>query len=321
MTGEFNSTFTQIGSEMSQVASTGDLRVIPIFGRGSLQNLGDLLNLRGVDLALTTADALPFAERNGLYPGLRSKLSYVTGLYSENINIVANTSIKSLPDLEGKNVNIDVAGSDTNTTASQIFNILNIPVKMTNYPASVGLEELKKGKIDAVVHVVANPARLLADIPADSGLHVLPIAPSGALAQTYGTTTLTHADYPALIAEDDTIQTLTVPVLLTAFDWPPNSTRYRTLAKFTELLFSHISDLMQPPFNENWKNVDLLAPVPGWTRTAYAQQWLGTTDGGGQDLKQQFAKWTSSIGLSNLSPAQSASLFDLWKSREAQARH
>ena len=89
MTGGIMGTFLQMGSDVAAVASSDALRVMPLVGRGSLQNLADLLNLRGVDLALVSADSARAAEANPAYSGLRSRVHYIAKLYNQEIHVLA----------------------------------------------------------------------------------------------------------------------------------------------------------------------------------------------------------------------------------------
>jgi TRAP-type uncharacterized transport system substrate-binding protein len=252
MTGELNGTFVQIGSDLSVVATSDALRVVPLLGKGSLQNLGDLLNLRGVDLALAAADAAVSPEAARSYPNLRARVDYIVKLYDQEIHVLAGPDIHVLEDLAGKTVNADVAGSGTFVTATAMFDAMHIPVKLANDTPNAGLERLKRGDIAAVVYVIGKPGRLFATVPAGTGLHLVPVPVSDAMLQTYVPSTLTHADYPTLVAEGDTVETMAVPVLLTAYNWSPGTIRHRNLAIFTDLFFSHFQDLLQPPFHPKW---------------------------------------------------------------------
>lgn len=62
--------------------------------------------------------------------------------------------------------------------------------------------------------------------------------------------------------------------MLTAYNLPPNSDRYRRLAHFVEALFTKIQDLQRAPFRPKWKEVALNATMPGWTRFRPAEEWL-----------------------------------------------
>ena len=323
MTGELNGTFVQIGSDLSVVAASDALRVVPLLGKGSLQNLGDLLNLRGVDLALATADAAVSPAATKLYPNLRARVGYIAKLYDQEIHVLAGPDVHGLEDLAGKTVNADVAGSGTFVTATAMFDALHIPAKLANDTPNAGLERLKRGEIAAVVYVIGKPGRLFATMPASAGLHLVPVPVSDAMLQTYLPSTFTHTDYPALIAEGDTVETMAVPVLLTAYNWPAGTVRYRNLAAFTDLFFSHFRDLLQPPYHPKWHDVNLRATVPGWTRVPYAQAWLDRTAAPAEapataDEERGFAAWAASIGLTSITPAQHTQLLGLWRLRQAQ---
>ena len=323
MTGELNGTFVQIGSDLSAVAASNALRVVPLLGKGSLQNLGDLLNLRGVDLALAASDAAVSPEATRLYPNLRARVGYITKLYDQEIHVLAGPGIHALEDLADKVVNADVAGSGTFVTASAMFDALHIPAKLANDTPNAGLERLKRGEIAAVVSVIGKPGRLFATLPAGAGLHLVPVPLSEAMLQTYVPSSFTHGDYPALVAEGDTVETMAVPVLLTAYNWPTGTARYRNLAAFTDLFFSHFQDLMQPPYHPKWHDVNLRATVPGWTREPYAQAWLdraaAPADPPATAVEERnFEAWAAGIGLTNITPAQHAQLLGLWRLRQAQ---
>ncbi len=327
MTGGFNGTYVQIGSDVAAVASSDTLRVVPLMGKGSLQNLADLLNLRGVDLALVSADAARSAEAARLYPDLRSRVQYIAKLYDQEIHVLAGLGVYTVADLADKMVNVDVVGSSTAVTAPAVFESMHVPVKLAYDTPAVALEKLKRGDIAALVYVDGKPSRLFASLPADSGLHLLQLPVSEDLLDTYVPATLTHADYPLLVPEGEDVETWAVPVLLTAYNWPAGTARYRNLAAFTDMFFSRLPDLQQPPFHEKWHDVNIRATVPGWTRAPYAQRWLDRS--GVQTAaspapvaagfeKEAFNEWATGIGLTRMTPEQSAQLFSLWRLRRGQ---
>jgi hypothetical protein len=86
--------------------------------------------------------------------------------------------------------------------------------------------------------------------------------------------TLTSKDYPNLIAEGEKVDTIAVPAVLAAYNWAPNTDRYRKLSQFVEAFFAKFPTLQKPPFHPKWKETSLSAPLAGWNRLPYAQQWL-----------------------------------------------
>ena len=328
LTGGVNGTFVHIGSDIAAVAGSDTLRVMPLIGKGSLQNLADLFNLRGVDLALVSADSARAAEASPQYSGLRSRVHYIAKLYDQEIHILAAQDVFTVADLADKVVNVDVVGSGTSVTAPAVFESMHIPIKQAHDTPAVALEKLKRGDIAGLVYTPAKPNGLFTSIPPNSGLHLLQLPVSETLVDTYVPAKFTHADYPSLVPEGEDVQTWAVPVLLTAYNWPVGTERYKNLATFTDLFFSHVPDLQQPPYQGKWHEVNIWAAVPGWTRAPYAQRWLDRS--GVQSAapapvaagfeKEAFNEWAAGIGLTKMTPTQSAQLFSLWRLRRNQGQ-
>ena len=94
------------------------------------------------------------------------------------------------------------------------------------------------------------------------------------LQSDYLPATLTSKDYPNLILEGETVETIAVPSVLAAYNWAPNTERYRKLTLFVDAFFTKFPALQNPPFHPKWKEVSLPAPLADWTRLPFAQQWL-----------------------------------------------
>jgi len=59
ISGGVQGTYIRIAADLATTIDDGDqLRVLPIIGRGSIQNIADLLFLRGVDVGIVQADVL-----------------------------------------------------------------------------------------------------------------------------------------------------------------------------------------------------------------------------------------------------------------------
>lgn len=89
----------------------GTRRVLPVVGKGTLQNVFDLRLLRGIDMALVQTDALDDIRQKRLYPGIENQPSYLAKLYTEELHLLAGPDIGSVQDLAGKKVNTGVAGA------------------------------------------------------------------------------------------------------------------------------------------------------------------------------------------------------------------
>src|SRR5881398_1573405 len=68
-------------------------RVVPVVGKGSLQNLTDLKYLRGIDMAIVQSDALDYAKEQRLVPGVEASLTYITRLYNEEFHLLGGPNI------------------------------------------------------------------------------------------------------------------------------------------------------------------------------------------------------------------------------------
>lgn len=313
MGGEIDGTFMRVATDLTSVLNSDTMRIIPIVGKGSLQNLGDLIHLPGVDLALVAADALAYAQTNQMYQGELGKIQYICKLYDNDVHVCARPEIKTLADLNGKPVNIDVAGAGTNLTARAIFKTLGIAPDLRTDEPTIGQDKLRRGEIAANVYTGGKPIRLFATQPAGTGLHMLPIESNAELEKTYlPGGQLSHADYPTLIPEGDTVDTVGVGVTLAVFGWAPGSVRYRNLVTFVDTFFTRFPELLKPPHHPAWHNVNLAASQPGWVRFPPAVAWLAqhhpvasaTPEAADAKMQAQFNQFLNQRGVAHLTPAQ-----------------
>jgi TRAP transporter TAXI family solute receptor len=266
ITGMPAGTYAATGWNLTTL-DTPAMRVVVMLGKGSVQNLDDLLHLRGVDAAFVQGDVLAYARSHHLFPASElAQVQYIAKLYNEEVHIVARSSIASLGDLAGKRVNVDVVGSGSAMTAEMLLDTLHITADVSHRRQAEALEAMKKGEIDAIIHVGGAPIPFLkdAEIPAGS-LHFLSIPLTDPLAETYLPAEITHAEYPALVP-DAPIQTIAVADVLVAFGWQQNSPRYANVARLVDALYDHIGDLQRPPNHPKWREVSLSASAPGWVR-------------------------------------------------------
>lgn len=265
--GGVDGTYIRIAADLAAVLDRGnELRVIAMLGKGSIQNIQDIILLRGVDIGIVQSDALAFARRNRLVPGVESQIQYIAKLYDEEIHLLVRPGIGGLAELEGQVVNVDVAGSGTAMTASLVFEALGIRPRFANEVQDLALTRLRAGEIAGMVFVAGRPARLFATVPPGTGLRFLPIPPTPALMETYLPGILAAADYPALIPEGSSVETIAVGAVMAVYAWPPGHERHRKVARFVEALHARFPDFLRPPRHPKWREVNLAAQVPGWVR-------------------------------------------------------
>jgi TRAP transporter TAXI family solute receptor len=273
ITGMEGGTYARTGADLTTLDDE-TLRVLPTLGKGSLQNLSDILFLRGIDVGFVQADALAYAKQHNMFPGLVQNILYIAKLYDEEIHVLARKDITGLDSLNGQRVNVDVAGSGSAMTAEIVLNALDIKPAIEHDKQVNALQKLKNGEIAAIIHVGGAPIPLLADVSADSGLHFLPVPLTQALAQTYLPDKLAHDAYPTIVPADVPVSTIAVGDVLAAFAWPSGTERYNNVKHFVEIFFGKFEQLQRPPRHPKWREVNLTAEVPGWTRLQVAQDWL-----------------------------------------------
>ena len=249
-------------------------RVVPVLGKGSLQNITDLKYLRGIDLAIVPADALEYAREQRLFPGIEGSLTYIAKLYNQELHLLARSDIKNISDLSGQTVNVEVQGSGTALTATRLFSLLHINAKIANDSQDAALQKLRNGEIAALAFVVAKPAPFFQAIDATDGLHLLSIPLTPAVAGAYVPSRITAADYPGLVASEQPTDTIAVGTVLVAADLRNIADRYRNIANFVDALFTNFQGLLAPGHHPKWREVNIAAEFPGWTRHPAAQQWL-----------------------------------------------
>jgi TRAP transporter TAXI family solute receptor len=266
VSGGVDGTYIRIAADLAAVLDDSDrLRVIAMIGRGSVQNIADIMVLRGVDLGIVQSDVLAYARRERLFPSVERLIQYVCKLYDEEIHILAAPGIASVQDLAGKAVNVDLPGSGTAMTASLVFGALGVRVREENAPQDAALERLRRGEIAALVYVAGKPARLFAGVRPDEGLRLLPLPAEPALLDTYLPARFEAADYPALVPEGG-IETMAVGAVLAVYAWAPGTERHRKVSRFVEAFSARFDAFLRPPRHPKWREVNLAAEVPGWTR-------------------------------------------------------
>jgi TRAP transporter TAXI family solute receptor len=300
VSGGINGTYIRIAAELAAVLDNGDtLRVLPLVGKGSVQNIADILFLKGVDIGIVQSDVLAYIKRERLYPGADKSIQYITKLYNEEVHILAGKGIASIADLGGKKVNFDVANSGTAMTASLIFERLKTPIEPVYHDQALALDKVRRGEIAALVYVAGKPASLFRDIKAEEGLHLLALPLDPSLLETYLPSQILHADYPTLVPEEDTVDTVAVGAVMAVYNWAPGSDRYRKVARFIDAFFEQFPALLEPSRHPKWKEVNLAAQVPDWTRFAPAENWLKRSmvaTSGSSSLQRDFSAFLDQPG-------------------------
>jgi TRAP transporter TAXI family solute receptor len=276
VSGNPNGTYLYLAYDMSAVLDDGnDLRILPVIGKGGYQNVVDVLYLKGVDLCITQANIMSYLKKTGEFgTDIDDRLAFISMLYNEELHILAGPGIKSLQDFHGKKVNFSDAGSGTQFATRRIFEILGIKVEEVNMGQADGYQRVKSGDIAASVLIAGKPAGSFAKFVLEPGMTLLGVPYTEGLEEDYLPTKLTHEDYPNIIAKENPIDTLAIPSVLAAYNWPRNTDRYRRVAHFIQAFFSKFPELQKPPRHSKWKEARLMGNLRGWKRFPAAEEWL-----------------------------------------------
>ncbi len=278
--GNMDGTYLRFADEIGKVLDDGDeLRVLPIISRGAAANLQDLLYLRGIDVAFTQSDVFEYFRTQRKTPNLETRVQYIIRLPVAELHVTARADIHTLEDLRGQKVVFGPPGSSPTLTGPIVFPRLGIPVEPVFVDFSTGMKMIRSGEVAGLLGVVSKPVDFWSKIPPNTGLHLLPVPYSKALADLYVVGEFTNADYPNLIPPGQRIDTIGVPSVLAVYNWPKTSDRYRRVERFVQYLFNRWDKLIQPPFHPRWRDVNLAATVPGWTRSSISEELLQRTQG------------------------------------------
>ena len=297
MGGQPGATFSQLAHDISVVVDDGNnLRVLPVAGGAAVQNVEDIIFLRGIDLALTTQEAMNHLKATReLGTNLEQQVTYIATLFPNPLQILARSGAKSIKDLNGKKVNFNNKGSATAQFVPQIFKTLGVNVQQELFmPQGDALEKLRSGEIDATICSCPVPVPAFVNVKPEWGLRFVTVPYDKPLQAAYLPASMRNEDYPALIAKEGEVDTIAAVTVLISFNWEKGTERYQRTAKFVDAFFSKFNEFHKPPRHPLWKTVNLAATIPGWTRFAAADEWLRNWRGGqakGQeaDFKQPFS--------------------------------
>jgi TRAP-type uncharacterized transport system substrate-binding protein len=306
-------TSLQIAYDLAAVLNDGDnLRILPVVGIGGPRNIRDVRALKGIDLGLTQTSILTnFRGSNEQLGSFDNKIVYVAKLFNEEMHVVARSDITSLQQLQGQKVNLDEKSSGTSYSTRDLLRRLNLRVEEVRMTQADAFVKLKRGEIAATILIAGKPARSMTTLA--DGLHFLAVPYSVAMGDDYLPATLSDADYPRSIPAGQSVETVAVGAVLIAYNWPKSSDRYRRVEKFVNAFFPKIMEFRDPPRHVKWREVNLAAKLPGWSRFEPAETWLNNNlpaqASSGGDEQSLFQAFLGSRGAAAADPAANEQLF------------
>jgi NMT1 family protein len=273
--GFFEGTFIRLAVELAKALDDGEnLRVLPIVSYGGNENVNDLLYLKGVDVAITYTDTLALYKRSGQIRNIEQRVNYISELLVGELYVLARPEIKTLKDLDGKKVSLGIKGGSATTTGPILFERVGIQPNLIYISNTIAVEKMRSGEVDAIVSTGGKPNDLFVKMKPEPGFHFLAVEWSDKFADYYLPCPLSHEDYPLLIAAGESVPTLCMQAVLAVYNFPRSSDRFRRVERFIEYYFERFDKLKQPSFQPKWKEINLAANVPGWTRYWLAAEKL-----------------------------------------------
>lgn len=266
---------TELAAEMAELFATENpFRVVPVPGDSGLKNISRLLHDPHIDAGFISTDVLAGAKTESVGSDLAERLQVVARLCPQEVHVLARPDIKSLADLAGRKVNIGPAGGSSAVTATILFRALNIKIEPLALDGRAAIAQLKQGAIAAAVIVGAKPTRLIAEISGTDGLHLLPIEFGAGLEESYLPTGFDRDDYPNLIEIETEIPSIATGLVLLAAASKDDEGHEARVSRFVDTLFSRFGELKKDGKHPKWREINLAASLPGWTRSPAAEAWL-----------------------------------------------
>jgi TRAP-type uncharacterized transport system substrate-binding protein len=263
---------------VAALSGNADLRLIAVDAPGGAESLRDLLFLRGIDLALVPENVLYYADASGSFgPGLRERLTYITQLYGEEVHVLVGPGVSSVDDLSGKKVAVPPQDGNAEFTVRDLLRSLHVDAEIVKVAAADAIDDIRSGTLAAVVLVGGKPLRFVAGLPQDGTLRLLALPSAQALGDGYSPSSFGADDYPGLIPEQQTVDTVSVGAVLVANNMVKSEESYQRIARFVPAFFGALSGLAGPRWHPKWSEVNLAASLTQWPRFPAAKEWLDRT--------------------------------------------
>ena len=263
VTGGESGTYYAFGSTIAQHATNNaGIDVVGLVGNGSKSNVEEL-DAGNAELAFCQSDVMAYAYNGtNVFDKKIDCFSTVAALYAEQVQIVTvDPSIKTVADLEGKNVSVGQAGSGVYFNAVDILSAygigdLDADGKFTKINATYqsfgdSADALKDGKIDAAFVVAGAPTPAITELCTTNSAYLVPI--DGAVADAmmascpfYTTYQIPAGTYPG---QDEDVTTVTVKATLIVSASASEDDVY----KLTAAIFDNAADIAK----ENGKGAEL----------------------------------------------------------------
>lgn len=211
---------------------------------GSAANLR-LLSKNYIQMAVAQTDLIHDAyQKTGIFKNEKKTRGYsaVAALYTEACQIVvpADSSIKSVDDLQGKKVSIGEKESGTEQNAKQILSIYGLNEKLVNevnLNYTNAAKQLKSGKIDAFFCTAGVETTVIGELAKQCNIRLISLDQRGIdkLKKSYGFYSECTIPKETYAKQSEDVKTVGVKAVLLASDKLPEE----TVKNMTEILFKN----------------------------------------------------------------------------------
>jgi hypothetical protein len=239
----------------------GSIRVLPIAGHGAVANVRDLIQLRGVDLAVLNSDIFLLLDQTRQYPNARNHISYVTHIYNQKVYLLVRKEFNTVEDLRGRKLGVLSSGGGSHITAMTLLGLLGIDVALHALGSDALLDDPGLEALDGVLLLSDELARVRLSAQARQDLRALPIGLTPALRSAYRPAVIEPQELPGLPVAGKT-ETIAVSTLLAVYNWTPTQGRFADVSSFAKGLFSAVPRLRQNA-GSLWRQANISAQIEG----------------------------------------------------------
>ncbi len=279
-TGSKRGTYFAFGKQIAEISKDKVLVEVKN-SNGSEDNIRRMDGFENVAIGIVQSDVIS-RFKFSTKPEERKmadQLRLITPLYDEEVHLLANKSVRSFKDLDGKKVSAGREGSGTYMTAQLLSQVLDIEPEFIAQKEGQALQALKNGQVEAMLFVGGKPLNYFVKLnerfrkyPQDfEDIHVVSIStsdfPDGL---SYVSSELTRQDYAWM--ESD-VETIAIKALMVSKDFSTQKNSYyvkrcRQINDIYSSLESEIGKLKRnagsADVHAKWSQVKLGENIPSW---------------------------------------------------------
>jgi len=266
-------TYYNVVQDLKKLASAGGINLTVYTSNGSMDNVVAVIQKPTIHLGIVQSDVLSLVNDVSARTPLRqlgnNSLRVVFPLHTEEVHVIGRRGLRDFVDLNDRRVAIGPEGSGMHLTARNLFNLAAVrPREILSVGIVEALNQLRTGRVDALVYVAGSPIALLRErIAAADGLVLLPVSDQRVL-EAYDMVEIPGGTYPWQATPVKTV--LVKAVLVTSHRDGGNC---ETIARFAQQIVNGMPWLRQHG-HPKWNTVDLNYRLKGWEQYDCVSSYL-----------------------------------------------